>query len=569
MLRTLRAFAWLRSRVLINSLERRGSRDTLERVSIAVEQLAPILLLLVLIPSCLALCAAGAYEGWTLGRGDQGSRVLEVIRYLLLSSLVLCVVGPLVMPAAERTSAVRLLLLPIGRGMLYAAQCISTFADLWILFPLALVTGVPLGMAAAGAIPGALVAAAAGALLIAGLAGLTLLVSLFIHLLVRDRKRGEFIALLLIVGLPMLGMLPALMQGQERYRGGGRRQRVEHAVEETSGWQSAIERRAAAIAPSELYTKVVRRAAANPATTALPLAGLSVAALLVHGVGMFVFARVLRSPAGTNSSRRVAGKARSEWRLPGVSPGVSAVALNQLRLALRTPRGRSTLFSPVAVFIMFAVLMLRNGSGMDFGPIRLRSGLGLAVFASYISMLSVSPLAMNQFAVDRAGLTLTLLAPLDTAALLYGKAIGNALIIGLPVVVTAGGAALLFPSGHPALWLCIPLALTATYLLLAPAAAALSAVFPRAVDLNSIGRGSNAHGAAGLLGTLGTVAATVPSVLIVVLATTVIGETSLAPAFLIVWIAICLAADILLFRVAAGVFDRRKENLAMLERSSS
>jgi len=291
--------------------------------------------------------------------------------------------------------------------------------------------------------------------------------------------------------------------------------------------------------------------------------------VLAHGVGMFVFGRVLRSPAGTGSPRRVAGKAGTEWRIPGVSPNVSAVALNQLRLALRTPRGRSTLFSPVAVFIMFAVLMWRNGSGMDFGPFRLRSGMGLAVFASYISVLSVLPLAMNQFAIDRAGLTLTLLAPLDTAALLYGKAIGNALIIGLPTAVTFAAAALLFPSGDPALWLCIPLALVATYLLLAPAAAALSAVFPRAVDLNSIGRGSNAHGAAGLLGTLGTLAATGPCVLIVLLATKVVGETSLAPAFLLVWIAICVAVDIPLFRVAAAVFDRRKENLAMLERSSS
>ena len=37
MLRILRAFAWLRWRMLINSLERTGARDMLERFSIAIE----------------------------------------------------------------------------------------------------------------------------------------------------------------------------------------------------------------------------------------------------------------------------------------------------------------------------------------------------------------------------------------------------------------------------------------------------------------------------------------------------------------------------------------------------
>ena len=43
MLRTLRAFAWMRWRVLVNSLERTGARDRLERFSLAVDQLGPII----------------------------------------------------------------------------------------------------------------------------------------------------------------------------------------------------------------------------------------------------------------------------------------------------------------------------------------------------------------------------------------------------------------------------------------------------------------------------------------------------------------------------------------------
>jgi len=43
MFRILRAFAWLRCRMLINSLENTSARDTVERFSIAIEKLGPIM----------------------------------------------------------------------------------------------------------------------------------------------------------------------------------------------------------------------------------------------------------------------------------------------------------------------------------------------------------------------------------------------------------------------------------------------------------------------------------------------------------------------------------------------
>ena len=101
--------------------------------------------------------------------------------------------------------------------------------------------------------------------------------------------------------------------------------------------------------------------------------------------------------------------------------------------------------------------------------------------------------------------------------LLRGKAVGNAVIALIPGTVCFIAAALLLPGGDPALWVCIPLTAIATYLTAAPIAAILSAIFPRAVDLNSIGRGSNAHGAAGLLGMLAFVAAAAPGTLLAML----------------------------------------------------
>ena len=58
MLRILRAFAWMRWRVLLNSLERTGARDTLERFSLAIEQLGPI----------VAVAAARAVVARAVGR---------------------------------------------------------------------------------------------------------------------------------------------------------------------------------------------------------------------------------------------------------------------------------------------------------------------------------------------------------------------------------------------------------------------------------------------------------------------------------------------------------------------
>jgi hypothetical protein len=236
--------------------------------------------------------------------------------------------------------------------------------------------------------------------------------------------------------------------------------------------------------------------------------------------------------------------------------------MNQLRLAFRTPRGRSILVSPLIVFGMFALLVSRGGD-TGFG-LDLQGGLALATFSAATCVLAILPFAMNQFALDRSGLTLQLLSPLRDLDILIGKAVGNGLIVGLSGLVCVVLAFALFPGGHPALWLSIPLALTSTYLLAAPAAAAVSAVLPRAVDLNSIGSRSNAHGLAGLVGLGIFVAASVPAMLMVLLTTRLMEKPALAPAVLLVWCGLALLLCRLLLTPAARLFNRRRENLALV-----
>lgn len=562
MWRILRAFAWLRWRVLLNSLERRGSRDVIERFSLAVEQLAPTIAALLMLPSAVALAGAGLYAGWTLGQGTGDSVTFSLVRYVLFAACALTLVGPILLPAAERTNAVRLLLLPIPRAVLYLSQSMSAAADPWVLLSAAVVIALPIGLAASGSAGAAALAFVAGLVLLAALVGMTQLVTSAVHLIVRDRRRAELLTLFIVVFLPLVGMLPGLFDD------GGRDRLDDPAIEspqrdERPRWWSGWDRAAASLVPSELYTKAVRSAAASAPSSAVAFAGaLTVAAAALHLLALLAFLRVLASPGTTGSARAGTSESASGWRIPGLSPPTSAVAINQLRLAMRTPRGRATLLSPVVVFGLLAVMMIRR-SGLDLGLIQLRGGLGLASFASFISLLAILPLAMNQFAIDRSGLTMAMLAPLETGALLRGKAVGNGIIVAIPALICMAGAAMLFPSGDPMMWACVPLTLAGAYLLVAPVGAILSAVFPRAVDLNSVGRNSNAHGAAGLLGMLAFLGAAAPGLGIALTAGVLLQRPALAPLALVAWTGVCLAISLLLFRAAAAVFERRRENLGL------
>jgi hypothetical protein len=547
----------MRWRVLMNSLERSGSRDVLERLSLAIEQLGPIMAGLLLIPSAVLLAGAGAYSGWSLAQGTLQTLPFDVIRFLLFAACGLTLVGPLFLPAADRTHAVRLLLLPISRHTLYTAQTLTAITDPWILLVVPTIAAVPLGMAAGGAPGAGATAAAAGLLLVVVLLGISSNVSSLLQLLVRDRRRSELLTLLFILILPVIGMLPALLDSESRHAP------VQGAA--VPAWILLLERRALPLVPSEMYVRTTRApiegSAADGVTSMLELAA---AAVLVHLAAFLLFQRFLDSPGSRISVRRHGAKGRSrDWKIPGFSAETLAVTSAHIRLILRTPRGRSTLLSPMMVFAVFAAMMWR-GSAAEFSFVPLGSGVALATFGSFMSLLAILPLAMNQFAIDGAGLTLEFLSPIEDRHLLRGKAMGNAVIAAVPMLICTLIAAFLFPSGGAAAWASIPIGVAATYLLIAPVAAVLSAVLPRAVDLNSVGRGSNAHGAATLLGLVATIVAG-GLTLGVCLAIKRFGVPPYVAVMLtVMWLVLCTASARLLFIPARAVLSRRRENLALL-----
>jgi hypothetical protein len=563
MLRILRAFAWMRWRMFVNSLEKTGARDKIERFSVAIEKLGPVMAAVLMIPSVFVLAAAAAASGFALARGNQHSLFFEAARYILLVIPVVSIFGPLLLPAADRTNPVRLLLLPIPRSTLYAAQSSSAFGDIWVLVMLPIVLFIPVGLVAGGAFAAAALSLAAGVLLVLVVVGLSSLSTSLLHLLVRNRRRGELVTLLFILILPAISMLPGLLNANRHLR---QHDGVSSPAEtKLPRWAVAAGERAFSLYPTELYVRSTRSAALGErAPAAAGLAALAATGLILHAMSLFVFAKVLDSPGSTGARRAVPTRAAWGRTLPGLSAGASAVALAHLRLGLRTPRGRSILLSPVLMIGIFAFVMRGPMTGMGMGPFAVQSGLSLAAFGSFVCLMAILPIAMNQFAVDGTGLTMTLLSPLTDREYLAGKAVGNGLIAAMPATFSILVSLAILPGGSPALWLALPLGLLAIYFVVAPAAAIFSALFPRTVDLNSIGRGSNAHGLSGLLGLLTFLAAAVPCLLIALAASAWLHRPALAPLLMLAWCGISYGIGWLLFIPARRIFARRRENLAML-----
>ena len=328
-------------------------------------------------------------------------------------------------------------------------------------------------------------------------------------------------------------------------------------------WVSRTASSAFRVVPSELYTRATRASALGESTAAMtPLVVLLASGVLLHGAGFLAFARLLESPSA-GARRSQAGRASSRLRIPFVSRASAAIAQTQVRLAMRTPRGRSIVLSPLIMFALAAVVVFRRGE-MQIGAISLANGLGLATFGGAIALLSIQPFAVNQFAIDRAGLTLALLSPIGARQLLVGKALGLGLIAGGPAILCALLAVVLVPGGSPALWLSLLPAFVAAYGLAAPGAAIVSALFPRAVDLNSVGRGSNPHTLATLTGLLALVVATLPVVFVVIVSTVFLERTWLTPILLTMWCGVALVLSRVLFGGAVILFDKRRENLGMV-----
>jgi hypothetical protein len=556
--RIFRAFLWMRWRVLVNSLERTGARDTLERFSVATEKLGPIVAMILLIPSAIFLLILGITAGFGLATGDW-LVTMELIRYFLLLTLALTLIGPVVLPTRDSGSVVRLLLLPIPRLGLYVGQMAGAIADPWIALIVPVVFGVAVGLAVGVKLVAALIALLAGVAFMTFVMGLTSLVSSLVHLLLRNRRRGDMVMLAIVVIIPIVAMAPQMFLRSER-PAGRRLTRAERAALPPSRMETLAVRSVPYI-PSEMYRGATVAGTRRPADAARPLASLALIAFAVQAAGFAAYRRVLDMPISQGARRAGAFGGLWDRVIPGLTPAASAVAFTQLRLALRTPRGKASIFSPLLMPLVLAGFAYQ-GRKLPIPGLGGDNGLGLAAFGAFASILGMIPLAMNQFAIDKAGFTRQMLSPLSVRELLAGKAVGNGLTAAIPAVFCLILPALMFPGGRPELWAALALTVVATYALIAPAAAALSAIFPKSVDLNSIGNSGNAHQAAGLLGMLAFAAAVAPPALMTLFALRVLHRPDLVLLFILGWCVLACAVSYLLFIPVRHLVETRCETLA-------
>lgn len=566
MVRYLRAFAWLRWRLLMNGLERTGRRDRLQRLSFATESLSPILLLLVMLPGAFGLAIAGLLAGFTLG-GEGGLAFITsiILRFAGLTVLGMSALSPLVSPAGRRPEdLVRLLLLPIPRSALFTSELVAGLAEPWIAISVPMFLLVPVGALLAGRLGVSVLALAAGCAFIGALLGLVMLGSTLLQLMMRNRRRAELLAVIAVF-LPLLLSIPAMLHSEDlereqrarRARGERVERQARRLTPPAQGWLALV--------PSELYAAAVTRSADTPAGAAAALGGL-----LVFGAGFTAlswpaYRRVLASPLAGGARETKAPNTLWTRRLPGLTSAASAVAMAEVRLAVRTPRGRIILITPLVLLGFFALPLLTGRAGLSFGSNTIGSGLGLGMVVALFGLAALGPIALNQFAVDGGGLTLQLLAPIRDRDVLAGKAAGLAIIGGAPILVGFAVAALAFPPRSFALWAALLLGTVAAFLVLAPAWALLSTVFPRATNLNSVrSSASNPHPAANVIGLVATAGAAAVPAGLAVLAVGVFDRPDLVLPLVGTWCAAAVVVNRVLFVPATVAFTRRRENLAMV-----
>jgi hypothetical protein len=570
--RALWAFTWLRWRVLVNSLKSAQRRDAVERVSRVAALIIPGLFLASAFSSVAASIGLGAFGGWySVVHPLQAAGVLTAVRVFLLIITVFAVLVPLFVGAHGGAGRVtRFLLLPIPRRTLHGIETFASLTDPWMIFVLPGLLAYALGFIAgaisqpelwlhrfyaAGAVA---VVAAAGVALV--LASLSSMVAFLVSWLVRDRRRGEIFVLVFIVALSGASLAPAFLSRSLESQieaGASRSSRVVHStwvMGDLPAWTRVL--------PSELYGAAVGAASDWPAKSPwLPLAGLFAEGALFYGLSSTVHRRVVESVESGRTRRYRAHPAAAAFRIPGMWPGTSAVAVAQVRTAMRSVRGRLVVLLPGPIVAMLAITF-----GRIHAPGALESILatrGYAAFGAGIifALYASQAFTMNQFGSDRSGLTREFIAPIRDVDLVRGKAVGCAVIVGTGALLSLICALTVAPGGSPLLWLATGLGGAAAFLVLSPASALVSVLLPVASDLSKTGTAGNPHSIAMLAGTVIVAVAIVPAALIVGLL-----ESAPAKALLVttIWAALAAAIGIPLLGVVAKTLRSRRENLALV-----
>lgn len=484
--------AWLlivlRWRLLCNYLKGAASRDALESASRAGSLVTPALFVVALGSAALVAGLAGATFGWVAGtRFESSAKLVLVLRATLAAATALLLFTSVLGTSRSLTLHPRVLLLPIARRALHRLDVATGAIGDPVL--VALSTGLLLfatGLLAAGRGGAGLVALAASLLLLATLASVRSVVVLSMGRVLRGRRAAELFTLSVVLVLSLASAVPLL--SREVFQGG-------------AGLSRALPRWFA-LAPSELYASAIQHALMGRGGISLAAVGaLAVEALLVFALSGRVHDWIRESGAPAAAARRGRREVRPLPRLFPLTGVSSAVAVVQVRTALRSVRGRLIVVLPATVTALLYAVARQMPDEVPAGHVLGSSPAAALAFGLAFSLYALLAFTMNQFAADRAGLTRLFLTPVRMTDLLRGKAVGCGLLFASQAAMCLLFLAIVTRAMLSLSTITVLVGAFISYVVLVPAAAAASAVLPVRSDLSKTGTGGNPHGVAMLGGT--------------------------------------------------------------------
>jgi len=566
-LRGLRAIMWLRWRLLKNSMVGGRKRDEVEQMSRALAMVVPFLIIAVSMGTFLSVCAVSFVGGRMMANGLVTSTAGLFVVRLLTGLMVFTIIALSMVSPAQSTMSryTRLLLLPIPRRVLHLVEVLASMGDPWVAVVTAGLSMFAIGLYAGGQPAVALAAGLAAILTVATVVCAGALVSFLVAWLMRDRRRGELLTLIFVMGFSLMSFVPAFMARS-------REQQVQQPKPTASPSVPKID-----VAefdrnlpvwthylPSELHARAVGAALAGDRTgVTTNLAILLVEAALLFVASGRVHRRLLGSLEGDRGRKRNRSIRLTTYRFPGMSAGSSAVAWAFFRNTFRSVRGRLTILlpGPMLGLLVFAFKGVRSETWAVDAASRGYLLFGAGLIFTFYAMHSIS---MNLFGSDRAGLTLQLLGPMSDREIVRGKLVGFASVIGVGGLACLLTATAVARSGSPAYWLTVILGGAATFCLIAPLAIWCSAIFPVANDLSKTGSGGNPHPFAMVAGTVATALLFLPTVVILALAEFAFKSPLSALAMEAGWLVLAAGIGFPLVKLAARAMSSRRENLALV-----
>jgi ABC-2 type transport system permease protein len=142
-------------------------------------------------------------------------------------------------------------------------------------------------------------------------------------------------------------------------------------------------------------------------------------------------ARALATAAAPPARAHKPGSLFLERRLPGLSDPVSAIALGSLRSLLRSPESKMMLLTPILMSAVFGSMILRSPKGTAGVSPSL-----VAIGAIAMALFGASQLMANQFGFDRDGFRVYVLSAAPRRDILLGKNVAFApLMLGMAAVL--------------------------------------------------------------------------------------------------------------------------------------